>query len=183
MPRKSDAGLPPGERPLDGPQTTGRGYRNLSEPRHPIARDDDVPITTRDGVRLLADVFRPDTDGMFPVLVSASCYPRQLQDLGAPMGFIEAGASDFFVSRGYVHVIANLRGTGGSDGTFTWFDQTERNDLHDIVEWAASQSWSDGRIGMVGAGYFGMTALEAAAERPPHLETIFAVDATVDLYA
>lgn len=182
MPRKRDAVLPPGERPLDGPQTTGRGYRNLSEPRHGIVRDDDVPITVRDGVRLLADVFRPDTDGMFPVLVSASCYPRQLQDLGAPMGFVEAGASDFFVARGYVHVIANLRGTGGSDGTFTWFDQTERNDLYDLVEWAASQPWSDGRVGMIGIGYFAMTQLEAAVEHPPHLETIFAVDATADLY-
>ncbi len=43
------------------------------------------------------------------MLIAASPYPRQIQDLGAPMGFIEAGASDFFVPRGYVHVIANVR--------------------------------------------------------------------------
>ena len=98
------------------------------------------------------------------------------------MGFIEAGASDFFVPRGYVHVIANLRGTGGSDGTFSLFDQTEREDMYDLVEWAASQPWSDGNVGMIGISYFAMTQLEAAVERPPHLKAIFPVAVTPDLY-
>jgi hypothetical protein len=70
---------------------------------------DDVPIAVRDGIVLLADVIRPDAPGRFPVLLAAFPYPRQIQDLGAPLGFIEPGASDFFVPRGYVHVIANLR--------------------------------------------------------------------------
>src|SRR5438270_4101457 len=108
------AGVQRGQRQLNGPQATGRDYRNLSAPDHGMTRDDDVPVPMRDGVRLLADVIRPDAPGRFPVLVAASPYPRQIQDLGAPLGFIEAGASDFFVPRGYVHVIANLRGTGGS---------------------------------------------------------------------
>ena len=70
----------------------------------------------RDGVHLLADVHRPATPDRYPVLIAASPYPRQIQDIGAPFGFIEAGASDYFVPRGYVHVIANCRGTGGSGG-------------------------------------------------------------------
>ena len=45
----------------------------------------------RDGTRLLADVYRPQAEGAYPVLIAASPYPRQIQDLGAPMGFIEAG--------------------------------------------------------------------------------------------
>jgi putative CocE/NonD family hydrolase len=64
------------------------------------------------------------------------------------MGFIEAGASDFFVPRGYVHVIANVRGTGGSEGTFNFMDAQERSDMHDLVEWAAAQPWSDGNVGL-----------------------------------
>ena len=118
------SGTAPGQRKLNGPQTTGREYRSLSEPEYGMRRDDDVPVPMRDGVRLLADVHRPDSDGRFPALIAASPYPRQIQDLGAPMGFIEAGASDFLVPRGYVHVIANLRGTGGSDGTLGCFDAT-----------------------------------------------------------
>jgi putative CocE/NonD family hydrolase len=136
----------------------------------------------RDGVALLADVHRPATPGRYPVLIAASPYPRQIQNLGAPMGFIEAGASDFFVPRGYVHVIANLRGTGGSGGTFGFFDMQERRDMHDLVEWAASQPWSDGNVGMIGISYFAMTQLEAAVERPPHLKAIFPVAGTFDLY-
>ena len=176
------AGIEPGQRQLNGPQTTGRTYSNLSQPRHRMTRDDDVAVPMRDGANLLADVHRPDDDGRFPVLVSASPYPRQLQDIGAPMGFIEAGASDFFVPRGYVHVIANLRGTGGSDGTFGFFDDQERLDVHDLVEWAAAQPWSDGNVGMVGISYFAMTQLEAATQKPPHLKAIFPVAVTSDLY-
>jgi uncharacterized protein len=167
---------------LNGPQTTGRDYRNLSEPQYHTRRDDNVAIAMRDGTTLMADVHRPDASGRFPALLAASPYPRQIQDLGAPMGFIEAGATDFWVPRGYVHVIANLRGTGGSNGTFGFFDGQERRDTHDLVEWVAAQPWCDGNVGMIGISYFAMTQLEAAVERPPHLKAIYPIAATADLY-
>ncbi|MDA4109692.1 CocE/NonD family hydrolase [Mycolicibacterium holsaticum] len=170
------------ERVLNGPQTTGRTYRNLSRPRFGIRRDDNVAVPMRDGITLLADVHRPDEKGRYPALVAASPYPRQMQDLGAPAGFIEAGATDFWVPRGYVHVIANVRGTGGSGGTFGFFDPQERRDMFDLVEWVATQPWCDGSVGMIGISYFAMTQLEAAVERPPHLKAIFPVAATADLY-
>jgi len=176
------AGVGRGQRQLNGPQTTGREYRNLSEPAHGTRCDEDVAVEMRDGTQLLADVHRPDSDGRFPALIAASPYPRQIQDLGAPMGFIEAGATDFWVPRGYVHVIANLRGTGGSGGTFGFFDAEERRDLHDLVEWAAVQPWCDGNVGMIGISYFAMAQLEAAVERPPHLRAIFPLAVTTDLY-
>ncbi len=180
--RVESAGTGPGERRLNGPQTTGREYRNLSLPRHRMTTDEDVQIRLRDGSRLLADVHRPDGGGRFPALVAASPYPRQIQNLGAPLGFIEAGASDFFVPRGYVHVVVNLRSTGGSDGTFGFFDGGERRDMCDVVEWAAAQPWCDGTVGMIGISYYAMTQLEAAVERPPHLKAIFPVAVTPDLY-
>ena len=176
------AGVEAGQRQLNGPQTTGRSYRNLSEPTHSSRCDQDVAVPMRDGIELLADVHRPDGGGRFPALIAASPYPRQIQDLGAPMGFIEAGASDFWVPRGYVHVITNLRGTGGSGGTFGFFDSQERRDMHDLVEWAAAQPWCDGNVGMIGISYFAMTQLEAAVERPSHLRAIFPVAVTADLY-
>ena len=137
------SGIEPGQRRLNGPQTTGREYRNLSQPAHAMAHDDDIAVPMRDGVTLMADVHRPVGPGQYPVLVAASPYPRQIQNLGAPAGFIEAGATDFFVPRGYVHVIANCRGTSGSGGTFGFFDSQERHDMHDLVEWAGEQAWSD----------------------------------------
>ncbi|HMK80900.1 MAG TPA: CocE/NonD family hydrolase [Xanthobacteraceae bacterium] len=178
----SVSGTEPGQRKLNGPQTSGRDYRNLSTPRYAMAREEDVAAPMRDGVTLLVDVHRPDAPGRFPALIAASPYPRQIQNLGAPMGFVEAGASDFFVPRGYVHVIANLRGTGGSGGTFAFFDGEERRDMHDLVEWVARQPWCDGNVGMIGLSYFAMTQLAAAVETPPHLKAVFPLGVTVDLY-
>ncbi len=179
---QSISGTEPGQRQLNGPQTTGRTYRNLSAPSFEATCDEDVAVPMRDGIELLADVHRPTAPGRHPVLIAASPYPRQVQNIGAPAGFIEAGASDFFVPRGYVHVIANIRGTGGSGGVFGFFDAQERRDMHDLVEWAGQQPWSDGNVGMVGISYFAMTQLEAAVERPPHLKAIFPVAVSADLY-
>ena len=128
------AGPAAGERQLNGPQTTGRQYRQLSEPTYRMVVDNDVEVRMRDGARLFADVHRPDADDRFPALIAASPYPRQIQSLGAPMGFIEAGASDFFVPRGYGHVIANLWSTGGSAGSVGFFDGQERRDMYVLVE-------------------------------------------------
>jgi uncharacterized protein len=148
---------------FNGLQTTGRQYRNLSAVEHTMSRDVDQHVLLRDGGHLLADVYRPVAQGKFPVLIAASPYPRQVQDLGAPTAIIEAGNSEFFVSRGYVHVIANLRGTGGSSGEWGFFDEQERLDLYDLVEWAAGQPWSDGNIGMIGISYFAIAQIGAAA--------------------
>ena len=54
--------------------------------------------------------------------------------------------------------------------------------MHDLVEWAAVQPWSDGNVGMIGISYFAMSQVEAAVEQPPHLKAIFPVATTSDLY-
>jgi uncharacterized protein len=179
---KKISGVEPGQRQLNGTQTTGREYQHLSTPDYEMTQDFDVKAPMRDGINLLTDVYRPQAEGKFPVLIAASPYPRQIQNCGAPMGFIEAGASDFWVPRGYVHVIANLRGTSGSGGTFGFMDGQERQDLHDLVEWAAAQPWSDGNVGMLGISYFASTQIQAATQQPEHLKAIFALEATTDLY-
>ena len=144
------SGNKPGERKLNGVQTTRRDYTNLSETSFAIRRTNNVAIAMRDHITLMADLFQPDAAGQFPALISFSPYPRQLQDVGAPLGFIEACASDFFVPRGYVHLIVNARGTGGSVGSWGLFDEQERNDLYDLIEWAAVEPWCDGNVGMLG---------------------------------
>ncbi|MTD16395.1 CocE/NonD family hydrolase [Nakamurella sp. YIM 132087] len=176
------AGIERGQRRLNGPQTSGREYRNLSEPAFRTVRTDDVPIELRDGVTLLGDVYRPDADAPVPALVSFSAYPRQIQDLGAPLGFIEAGATDFFVPRGYAQVIVNARGTSGSEGTWSMLDEQEGRDVYDVVEWLAAQPWCDGNVGMLGISYFAMAQLAGAARRPPHLKAIFPLAASHDMY-
>ena len=176
------AGTEAGKRQLNGPQTTGREYRNLSQAEFGTRRTNNVGIAVRDGTLLLADLFQPDAEGRFPALLSFSAYPRQIQDVGAPLGFIEAGATDFFVPRGYVHVIANARGTGGSGGTWTFLDGQEREDLFDLIEWIAAQPWCNGQVGMLGVSYFAMAQLAAAVMKPPHLKAIAPLLTTDDVY-
>ena len=79
MTNVSSSGTEHGQRQLNGPQTTGREYRNLSQPSHIMAHDDDVAVPMRDGVTLLADVHRPAELGRYPVLIAASPYPRQIR--------------------------------------------------------------------------------------------------------
>jgi putative CocE/NonD family hydrolase len=169
------SGTAPGQRHLNGMQTTGRKFRNLTEPAYQVSQANDVPAPMRDGVELMTDIYRPDADGRVPALLAYSCYPRQMQNLRAPAGVIEAGASDFFVPRGYAHVIANARSTSGSGGTWGMLDSSERDDLYDLVEWVAAQPWCDGNVGMLGISYFAMAQIAAAASRPPNLKAIFAL--------
>jgi predicted acyl esterase len=145
----------------------------------------------RDGVRLCVDIYRPDAEGRFPALLGTSPYSKDVQKLPVyeyptdrelGNGGIEAGDSEYFVSRGYVHVIADARGTGMSEGAYRVFSEKEQQDGYDLVEWIAQQPWCSGNVGMIGSSYFGMIQLLTAAQQPPHLKAIFPVDSTTDFY-
>jgi putative CocE/NonD family hydrolase len=131
---------------------------------------------------LLADLYLPATRERVPALVAIAPYARQAQYLSLPAGMIEAGQTDFWVPRGYAHLIVNLRGTCGSGGTYGFGEPAERRDLHDVIEWAAAQSWCDGNIGMIGVSYYAEEQLAAALEHPPHLRAIFPWSASTDWY-
>jgi len=176
------SGTEPGQRHLYGSQTAGRSYRNLSSPDYGVRTETDIAIPMRDGIDLRGDVHRPDHGGKFPALIAISPYPRQIQHLGLPLGFIEAGQTDFLVPRGYVHLIVNCRGTGGSGGVYEMTGPAEHRDLFDLVEWTAAQPWCDGQVGMIGVSYFAIEQINAALTAPPHLRAIFPWSATVDWY-
>lgn len=151
----------------------------------------DVSVLMRDGTRLAVDIYAPDAEGKFPALLSISCYGKDVQKLPMPVGpndfrlgngGMEAGDSEYFASRGYVHVIADARGTGNSDGGYRFLSRKEQEDGYDLVEWTAGQPWCDGNVGMLGLSYFAMIQYLVAALNPPHLKAIFAHDALTDIY-
>jgi len=157
--------------------------REESRVEYDIQADTDVLIPMRDGVRLSADVFRPSAPGRrFPALIAVSPYTRQLQRTSIVDGQNEGGITAFWVPRGYVHVLVDVRGTNESDGDWDHMGPTERQDLVDIIEWTAAQPWCDGAVGMSGESYYAWSQLMAAAEQPPHLRAIFPQCAAVDLY-
>lgn len=151
-----------------------------------------VLVKMRDGDSLAADIFRPDLEGKFPALVSVSPYGKEKQSLPIPPQVpeaplynpgIEAGDPEYLVSRGYAHVIADLRGSGKSEGEYRgWMSRQEAEDGHDLVEWVASQPWCDGNVGMSGISYYGAIQLSVAAQQPPHLKAIMPFNAPADFY-
>jgi len=165
--------------------------RKLSKPQHGVKEEKNVFVTMRDGVRLAADVYRPDTPGRFPALFSTSPYGKEIQKLKSPLGPLnpirgnggqEAGDTNYFVTRGYVHVIADSRGSGKSEGEYPFYGRQEHEDGYDVIEWIAQQPWCDGNVGMLGMSYFGMIQFLVAAQVPPHLKAIFPYEAHTDRY-
>ena len=136
-----------------------------------------VPLD--DGTILSADVCCPDGARPGPVLVST--YPYRKDDI---IGSLFEGTRQRLAERGYATVFADMAGTGASDGSYgeTFDLPREGRDCAAVVEWAAAQDWCDGNVGAWGVSYGGMTALAAAAARPPHLKAIVAVYATTDVY-
>ncbi len=73
---------------------------------------------------------------------------------------------------GYNYIGVNLRGTGCSTGTFDFFQPAEATDGKAVIDWIAQQPWSDGKVGMIGKSYPGITQLFVAAEQPEALKAI-----------
>ncbi len=164
----------------------------LSKPIYKIKEETDIYVKVRDGVRLCLNIFRPDSEGKFPVLLAESGYGKERQSIKIPpQSFdsivfdhdIEAGNTKFFVSRGYVHVILDSRGVGKSEGEY-WgpYNAYEQQDTADVIEWLAQQPWCNGNIGMIGISWFGGIQFLVAAQRPPHLRAIMPAEAQVDRY-
>jgi hypothetical protein len=133
----------------------------------PAARDGfevevGVKMKTRDGVTLVADVYRPAAPGRFPTLLQRTPYDRR----------IEIGEARALAGAGYAVIVQDVRGRYDSEGEFYPF-RHERDDGYDAVEWAAALPYSNGRVGMWGGSYVGATQMLAASAHPPHLVAIF----------
>jgi predicted acyl esterase len=89
---------------------------------------------------------------------------------------------DRWIPQGYVLVRADTRGTGRSPGVMHPLARKEQEDCFDVVEWAAAQPWSNGRVGMSGISWFGMLSWLVAAMRPPHLAAVVPWDGLSDFY-
>ena len=126
--------------------------------------DSAVAIPMRDGVVLMADVWRPAAGGPFPVLVYRTPYDRR--DAADASGLTRAA-----VARGYAVLLQDVRGRYGSGGDFEPY-RHEGADGYDTIEWAARQPWSTGAVGTVGLSYPAAVQWLAALQRPPALKAM-----------
>jgi predicted acyl esterase len=136
-------------------------------------------LTVRDGTTLSAQVSLPGPpgDGPYPTVVEYSGYDPSNPGTGQPQFKLFANAL------GYAWVGVNIRGTGCSGGSFTFFERLQGLDGYDVIETVAAQPWSTGRIGMVGISYPGISQLFVARTRPPHLAAITPLSVIDDTYA
>lgn len=145
--------------------------------RHVYERD--VPMTTRDGVTLLADVWRPE-QGTAPVLLLRTPYDKRTSlHLGGPNSQV---SPIHFLNAGYAVVMQDARGTATSEGVF----EPKVNDLadgEDTVAWIVAQEWSDGTVGTWGASYIGMAQWAMAVAQAPGLKAIAPTNAAANWYS
>ena len=138
----------------------------------------DVPVPMRDGTVLRADVWIPDRGDPVPVLLERLPYDKSVSVVTT----VEAGIDPLrAVDAGYAVVIQDTRGRYASDGEFAPYVH-ELRDGADTVQWCAELPFSNGRVGMFGASYFGMTQLLAAAAAPPALQALVPTITGSDFY-
>lgn len=165
--------------------------------------DWDVPIVTNDGVTLRADVYRPTSPGPHPVLMTYGPYAKGLPfEVGYPKqweGLLrdhpevakntssryanwETVDPERWVPMGYVCVRVDSRGCGRSPGFVDPFCERETDDYFECIEWAGTQPWSNGKVGLLGVSYYAMNQWMVAAKRPPHLVAICPFEGASDFY-
>ncbi len=136
-----------------------------------------VKIPMRDHLNLTADIYRPkNVDTALPVLLMRLPYGRAIAST------CTYAHPSWYASQGYIVVIQDVRGCGTSDGEFYPF-RNEYDDGFDTVEWCARQlEGSNGKVGMYGFSYQGVTQFQAAVRQPEGLVTICPSMATANLY-
>jgi putative CocE/NonD family hydrolase len=138
----------------------------------PIVKRLQVPVPMRDGVRLSANVFLPSEHARVPAILVRTPYGK-----GADI----TPNYQAFVEHGYAVVVEDVRGRYESEGAFQPLHQ-EPSDGDDTLNWIARQTWSDGKVGMMGGSYVGIVQWKVAPLNNPHLKAIFPVVSGYDDY-
>lgn len=176
----------------------------VTDPPADVVIERDVEVPTRDGTLLRINVFRSAEGGARPVIASIHPYgkdalPRrrgnrwtfspQYRMLRQPKPLTfsaltgwEAPDPAWWTAQGFVVVNADSRGCGRSDGTGDLLSHQEAEDTYDLVGWLADQSWSDGRVVMLGVSYLAISQYAVAALQPPALRAICPWEGFTDAY-
>jgi putative CocE/NonD family hydrolase len=166
--------------------------------------DQNISIPMGDGAVLRANAYRPTGDDRFPVIMAQGIYGKdahfgdayeaQWAALKKLQPDIDGNGSsgrylrwenvdpERWVPHGYVVITIDGRGSGQSPGYLDPFSPRETQDYYDAIEWAAEQSWSNGKVGLLGISYFAIKQWQVAALRPPHLAAIVPWEGASDIY-
>jgi uncharacterized protein len=124
----------------------------------------DLEVPMRDRKKLSANVYLPENNESFPVILNRTPYGKDSKG--------KLANASAFVESGYAFVQMDVRGRGNSEGTFDPYFQ-EIEDGYDSIEWVASREWCDGNVGTIGSSYEGALQLSSMRLRPPHHKAAF----------
>lgn len=143
-----------------------------------LGADTCTDITTmvpmRDGASMATDSW-PLKNRTAPTVLFRTPYGRSSMEAYAQV----------YNSNGYAAVSQDIRGLGDSEGAFMMFQDDgwgTNQDGYDTIQWVASQSWSDGKVGMMGASALSITSILAAGSTPPALACAYVLVGTGNLY-
>ena len=174
-----------------------------SEIRDGMQIDWDAPIEMDDGIVMRADVFRPVGDGRYSVILTYGPYAKgaAFQEkyksqwdrlIKAAPEVLEGSSNKYqnwelvdpekWVPDGYVCVRVDSRGAGRSPGVMDVWSARESRDIYQCIEWAGTQAWSTGKVGIHGISYYAMNQWTVAALRPPHLAALCIWEGSSDYY-
>ncbi|HVI19299.1 MAG TPA: CocE/NonD family hydrolase, partial [Gaiellales bacterium] len=152
-----------------------------------------APIQVSDGKTLRANVFLPKADGRFPVVLTVTGYNK---DTNNPFGLncsassaLESGNTKL-LDKGIAIMIVDDRGTGASEGQWDSWGERTQQDYGDVLDWIQAQKWSNGKVGMNGTSYMGITsflvteqdALRVKQGKPRAVQAIWANVPMADAY-
>src|SRR3954453_16233286 len=152
-----------------------------------------APIQMSDGATMRANIFLPKADGRFPVVLTVTGYNK---DTNNPFGLncssdsaLNSGNTKL-LDKGIAIMIVDDRGTGASDGRWDSWGQRTQDDYAEELDWIQAQKWSNGKVGMNGTSYMGITsflvteqdAKRVAAGKPRAVQAIWANVPMSDAY-
>ncbi|MDO4627271.1 MAG: CocE/NonD family hydrolase [Pasteurellaceae bacterium] len=167
-----------------------------------IQSDNEYPVLFREILPTSAPIsryqgFRPATEGNYPALVAWSPYGKDiggswLDDMyeraGVPLELVsefqkfEGPDPAFWVNQGYVVLNPDARGIGDGEGNATFLGTQLAQDGADFIQWASEQVWSNGKVGLSGNSWLGISQWFIAAENPPALAAIAPWEGATDLF-
>jgi predicted acyl esterase len=162
-----------------------------------IVFERDVAVPMRDETVIYIDVFRPVGAENVPAIMGWSPYGKKggyqhLDQLpgrfGIPVGLLsnlqawEGPDPAYWCNQGYAVVNPDARGAFMSEGDIAFWGKQEAEDGHDLIEWLATQEWSNGKVGLTGNSWLAIIQWFIAATQPPHLAAIAPWEGLTDLY-
>jgi predicted acyl esterase len=183
--------------PIFTPESRGARppeYRRTTDMGMIIERD--VKVAMRDGVHIYVDVFRPEGGTPAAPIIGwgpygkhghtrySETFPNAGVDQAALSHYTAFEALDpaWWVPRGYAIINPDPRGTWYSEGRATFISPEETQDFCDLIAWAGTQDWSNGKVGLSGVSYLAVMQWFVAAENPPHLAAINPWEGWSDTY-